>query len=244
MLHIAVCDDDIKMFGEVKQILTDYCKAKKLAFKISAYCDGTDLLASEESFSVIFLDIEMQQSNGIEVAQKIRRMDMNVPIVYITSYIDYWRRAYKVHAFDFITKPFKPEDLYKVMKDYLAALDDASEETITLPTDDGVVCFKMNDIYYFMFEAKKKVYVYTVDGKVLVRENLTDIYNKLNKDKFYQTRRDCVLNPKYVQKIQNDFVIIMKNGDMLPLAQKKKDDFIGKLSDVFVEKLKKKGKIV
>ena len=69
MLHIAVCDDDIKMLGEVKQILTDYCKAKKLAFKISAYCDGTDLLASEESFSVIFLDIEMQQSNGIEVAK-------------------------------------------------------------------------------------------------------------------------------------------------------------------------------
>ena len=46
MLHIAVCDDDIKMLGEVKQILTDYCKAKKLAFKISAYCDGTDLLGS------------------------------------------------------------------------------------------------------------------------------------------------------------------------------------------------------
>ena len=238
MLHIAVCDDDIKMLGEVKQILTDYCKAKKLAFKISAYCDGTDLLASEESFSVIFLDIEMQQSNGIEVAQKIRRMDMNVPIVYITSYIDYWRRAYKVHAFDFITKPFKPEDLYKV--DYLAALDDASEETITLPTDDGVVCFKMNDIYYFMFEAKKKVYVHTADGRVLVRENITDIYNILNKERFYQTRRDCVLNLKYVQKIQNEFVIIMKNGDMLPLAQKKKDEFVRKLSNVFVETLKGK----
>lgn len=240
MLHIAVCDDDIKMLGEVKQILTDYCKAKKLAFKISAYCDGTDLLASEESFSVIFLDIEMQQSNGIEVAQKIRRMDMNVPIVCITSYIDYWRRAYKVHAFDFITKPFKPEDLYKVMKDYLAALDDASEETITLPTDDGVVCFKMNDIYYFMFEAKKKVYVHTADGRVLVRENITDIYNILNKERFYQTRRDCVLNLKYVQKIQNEFVIIMKNGDMLPLAQKKKDEFVRKLSNVFVETLKGK----
>lgn len=182
----------------------------------------------------------MQQSNGIEVAQKIRIMDMNVPIVYITSYIDYWRRAYKVHAFDFITKPFKPEELYKVMKDYLAALDDASEETITFPTDDGVVCFKMNDIYYFMFEAKKRVYVHTADGRVLVRENLTDIYNMLNKERFYQTRRDCVLNLKYVQKIQNEFVIIMKNGDMLPLAQKKKDEFVRKLSNVFVETLKGK----
>lgn len=240
MLHIAVCDDDIKMLGEVKQILTDYCKAKKLSFKISAYCDGTDLLATEESFSIIFLDIEMQHSNGIEVAQKIRRMDMNVPIVYITSYIDYWRRAYKVHAFDFIVKPFKTEDLYKVMKDYLAALDDASEKTITLPTDDGVVCFKMNDIYYFTFEAKKKVYVHTVDGRVLVRENLTEIYNMLNKDRFYQARRECILNLKYVQKIRNKFVIIMKNGDMLPLAQKKKDEFVRKLSNVFVETLKGK----
>lgn len=241
MLHIAVCDDDIKTLDEVKQILTaDYCRAKKLAAKVSAYCDGTDLLASEESFDIIFLDIEMQQSNGIEVAQKIRRMDMNVPIVYITSYIDYWRRAYKVHAFDFITKPFKPEELCEVMRDYLAALDDASEETITFPTDDGVACFKINDIYYFMFEAKKKVYVYTADGRVLVRENLTDIYNMLNKERFYQTRRDCVLNLKYVQKIQNEFVIIMKNGDMLPLAQKKKDEFVRKLSNVFVETLKGK----
>ena len=66
MLHIAVCDDDIKTLDEVKQILTDYCRAKKLAAKVSAYCDGTDLLASEESFDIIFLDIEMQQSNGID----------------------------------------------------------------------------------------------------------------------------------------------------------------------------------
>lgn len=238
MLRIAVCDDDIKTLEEIKYILIDYCKAKKLAVKILAYCDGADLLASEEKFDIIFLDIEMQYSNGIEVAQQIRHMDMNVPIVYITSYIDYWRRAYKVHAFDYITKPFKAEELYKVMKDYLTALNDSSEETITLPTDDGVVCFKMNEIYYFMFEAKKKVYVHTADQQVLVRENLTDIYNRLNKDRFYQTRRDCVLNLKYVQKIQNEFVIIMKNGDMLPLAQKKRDEFIKKLSSELVSILK------
>ena len=238
MLHIAICDDDIKALGEIKQILADYCKLKKLAAKISTYCDGTDLLVANEKFNIIFLDIEMQRSNGIEVALQIRRMDMNVPIVYITSYIDYWRRAYKVHAFDFIIKPFKSEELHKVMRDYLAALNDASEEIITFPTNEGVACFKVNDIYYFMFEAKKKVYVLTADERVLVRENLTDIYNKLNKDQFYQTRRDCVLNLKYVQRIQNEFVIIMKNGSMLPLAQKKREEFIYKLSNKLVDTLK------
>ena len=42
------------------------------------------------------------------------------------------------------------------MRDYLAALDDASEETITFPTDDGVACFKINDIYYFMLKLRKR----------------------------------------------------------------------------------------
>lgn len=54
MLHIAICDDDIKALGEIKQILADYCKLKKLAAKISTYCDGTDLLVADEKFNIIF----------------------------------------------------------------------------------------------------------------------------------------------------------------------------------------------
>lgn len=240
MLRIAICDDEKNIIEEISKIIIKYCESKQIEYRIFKYLDGEDIVNSDEQFDIIFLDIEMRRIDGIKAAEYIREQDMNVPIVYITSYTDYWRRAFKVHAFDFITKPFKPEEIYKVIKDYLVALNDANEETITLPADDGVVCFKMNDIYYFMFEAKKKVYVHTADGKVLVRENLADIYNKLNKERFYQARRDCVLNLKYVQKIQNEFVIIMKNGDMLPLAQKKKDEFVRKLSNVFVETLKGK----
>ena len=54
MLQIAVCDDDIKTLGEIKQILGNYCEAKKIAINISAYCDGTNLLASEQKFDIIF----------------------------------------------------------------------------------------------------------------------------------------------------------------------------------------------
>ena len=210
MLRIAICDDEIETLEVIRKIVTNYCNAKKIPFKMLSYCDGSDLLESADDYDIIFLDIEMQHSNGIEVAEHIREMNMNVPIVYITSYVDYWRRAFKVHAFGFITKPFKPVELHKVLDDYFAALHDASEETITLPTNDGVVCFKTNEIYYFLFESKKKVYVHTACERVLVRENLTDIYERLDKKHFYQTRRDCVLNLKYVQKIQNEFVIIMK----------------------------------
>lgn len=40
-----------------------------------------------------------------------------------------------------------------------------------------------------------------------------EIYEKLDKNRFYRSRRDCILNLEYVQD-----VIVMKNGDLLPLA--------------------------
>jgi two-component system LytT family response regulator len=163
---------------------------------------------------------------------------MNVPIVYVTNYVDYWRRAFKVHAFGFIMKPFNKDEFCEVMDDYFTAIHDASEETITFPTDDGAVCVKLNEIYYFMFESKKKVCVHTDSKRVMVRENLTDIYERLDKTQFYRTRRDCIVNLKYVQKLQNNYVIIMKNGHLLPLAQKKKNEFMSKLSVAFIKKLK------
>ncbi len=219
MLYIAICDDEAMVVKEVSKILSDYCKNKSIDFKISEYCDGLDLMISQENFDIIFLDIEMSHSNGIETAQKIRECDMNVPIVYITSYVDYWRMAFKVHAFGFITKPFNKNEFYDVMDDYFTAIHD-------------------NEIYYFMFEAKKKIYVYTNSSRVLVRENLNDIYERLDKTQFYQTRRDCIVSLKYVQKLKNEFVIVMKDGAMLPLAQKKKKEFMEKLSKEFVKKLK------
>ncbi len=238
MLRVAVCDDEAIMGEDVKNILLDYCNSKSVDIKISLYCDGYDLLMAEEKFDIIFLDIEMERSNGIEIAQKIREQDMNVPIVYITNYVDYWRRAFKVHAFGFIMKPFNKDEFFEVMDDYFTAIHDASEETITLPTDGGVVCVKINEIYYFMFEAKKKVYLYGSSKKIVIRENLTAIYDKLDKTQFYQTRRDCIVNLKYVQKLQNNYVIVMKNGHLLPIAQKKKNEFMSKLSVAFIQKLK------
>lgn len=238
MLRIAVCDDEKNMIGEICKIISVYCEKKQIEHKIFSYIDGEDLLNSKERFDIIFLDIEMKHMDGIVTAEHIREQDMNVPIIYITEYTDHWRRAFKVHAFGYITKPIKDNELYNVMDDYLSSVYDANDDTLILPTDDGVAYFKMNEIYYFIFEAKKKVYVRTADERILVREHLSNIYEKLDKTQFYQSRRDCVLNLRYVSRIQNEFVIVMKNGDMLPLAQKKKDDFINKLSNYFIDKLK------
>lgn len=238
MLHIAVCDDQEEIIREIKTILSEYSQKKAIEIQVLSFYDGIELLSSSMKFDIIFLDIEMKRSNGIEIAQVIRKSNMNIPIVYITSYNDYWRRAFKVHAFGFISKPFKKDDIYSCVDDYLALIFSLEEESILFSTDKGSECVKLNEIYYFIYESKKKVCVQTKHGRIIVKENLSDIYNRIDKTHFYQTRRDCIVNLRQIQKIQNGYVIIMKDGSMIPLAQKKKDDFMKRLSTEFVDDLK------
>lgn len=65
-----------------------------------------------------------------------------------------------------------------------------------------------------------------------------EIYSNLDKSRFYRSRRDCILNLKYVKKIKNNFVIVMRNGDLLPLAQRKKDEFVAMLTKEYVNSMK------
>ncbi len=238
MLRIAVCDDQKEVLEEICVLLSKYSKNKSVEIKTFQYDDGTLLLSAPSSFDIIFLDIEMKHSNGIEIAQEIRKSNLNVPIVYITNYTDYWRRAFKVHAFGFIPKPFKDDDIYSCMDDFLSLLFSSEDENIILPTVNGCECINLNEIYYFIYESKKNVLVHTKRGQIMVKDNISDIYTRLNQSFFYKTRRDCIVNLRQVQRIQNEYVIIMKDGSMIPLAQKKKEDFMNKLTTELVKNVK------
>ncbi len=238
MLKIAVCDDDTKILQSVDTILSDYFKMNDIEYLLDKYNDGNDLLASAENFDIIFLDIEMEHSNGIDIAEHIRKLNSSVPIVYITNYTDYWRRAFKVHAFGFITKPLKDSDFKDLLDDYFNTFSSRHKDIANFITSNGPICINYDDILYFFFKSKRNVDLFTKDGKYLLRENLSDIYDKLDKKWFYQPRRECIVNLKNVKKLQNDYAIVMLDGSILPLAQRKKEEFMKKLADAFMEVVK------
>lgn len=102
MIRVAICDDESKVAEKINDSVNFFLTDNKYNFTVEKYYSGESLVESKKKYDLIFLDIEMKELNGIETAQAIRSKDLDVKIVYITSYTDYWRRAYKVHAFDFI----------------------------------------------------------------------------------------------------------------------------------------------
>ncbi len=226
MLRFAVCDDQQEILDEMQKLIILFSKQRSVMVEICRFSNGKELLDSEVKYDLIFLDIEMGIFNGIETAQKIREIDMNVPIVYITNYTDYWRKAYKVHAFEFITKPFSSEDIFNVLSDFIATICEKESKKIELVSDKGLVILEEDDICYFLCtDIKRKIIVHTVDEEIIVKGNLNVIFSKLTDGKFYIPHRSCIVNLKYVKTIDNYYEIIMRNGEYIPLAQKKRNEF-------------------
>ena len=238
MLNIIICDDEKKYVDNLKTVVEEFFKKINAGVTITSYTDGDELLNEKIKADIVFLDIEMKRVDGITVAEEIRRYDMNVPIIYVTSYVDYWRKAYSVHAFDFITKPYTKEQVEKVLSDFVHMVEETEEKKVLLKTQDCTVNIRQNDIYYFMIEKKKQVLMAAVNGNYIVKENLKDIYEKLDKDMFYFSHKSSIVNLRYVERLENGYDIIMDNGEFVPLAHNKRADFLKRLSSVILEKLK------
>ena len=231
MLKIAICDDEEKERKKIESILNNFALKYDVDIKIISYSSGNNLLSDKKEFDLIFLDVEMDDINGIETAEKIRATDMNVPIVYITNYSDYWKRAYKVHAFDFISKPYEYEDIENVLRDFLVSLEEKNENKVSFTTDDGLTVFNTNSIIYFHLSAKRCVQIFTIYKNYITKESLNSVMERLDNKQFYRTSREYIVNLNYVETILNNDGIVLKDNIWIPLALKKQSDFYKKLSE-------------
>lgn len=116
MIEIAICDDEVYMTSEIEEMLHNLCELYNVALEIDVFYDGATLVDYIEmgtNYDIIYLDIEMKQ-NGVEAARRIRKMDTNVLIIYVTSHESFAKEVFEVSAYRFITKPIDKKYLKNI----------------------------------------------------------------------------------------------------------------------------------
>lgn len=230
MFRIAICDDEQRIAEELGNVVRKFFSDKTMDVCVELFLDGNELLNCEKRFDLIFLDIEIKETNGIEIGRDIRSHDVNVPIVYVTNHTGYWRSAYQVHAFGFVEKPVEEEEIYKILQDFLNIIKENSQKVIELKTEDGMFLQNMDEIYYIMVNKKRTMLVKTEQKEYFVKGNLADIYEKLDKKQFFVSHRSSIVNLNYIDHVK-EYDIYMRNGEWVPLAQKKRKEFLLKLNE-------------
>lgn len=70
-------------------------------------------LAKQGGFAIVITDLKMPGLDGIEILEGVKKIDEDIPVIILTAYgaIDSANEAMDKGAFDFITKPFKKEQI-------------------------------------------------------------------------------------------------------------------------------------
>jgi len=138
---------------------------------------GVRLLKKRDP-DIVFLDIDMPEINGLEVAETIKENNLKTEVVFTTAHSKYAYRALRVEPLDYLLKPFGPEDLIAVINRYRTRVKHRELDRrmdllmksnkiipkIKLPTRAGVIFVDPEDIMMYKAEANY-CFIFTKDGE-------------------------------------------------------------------------------
>lgn len=222
MLWIAVCDDEImdgyNIAGKIKEIL----KEMRIPCAIQQFCSGRELIQSSDSFDILFLDIMMDDLDGIRTAE-IFREKFDKILIFISSSREYVWKAYDVEAFQYLLKPIDEKKLKKVLQKAILKTKSHSQEFMIVSKERQKRKLLLDDIYYFEIKGRimdihEKKGIFTYYGQIGVLEN------HLQGKGFFRCHKSYLINLKYVN-VYNRQEVILDNGERITIAKRRYEEF-------------------
>ncbi|MCH5186703.1 MAG: response regulator transcription factor, partial [Oscillospiraceae bacterium] len=164
-MKIAVCDDD----KAAREHIVSLIKDRTHETEIITFESGEEMLKSQEDFDISFLDIEMKELSGTDVAKHIRQREKDSAksiIIFVTGHDRYVYDAFDVSAFHYLLKPINEEKFRTVFERALKELSATAERTkryILVKNSGTQQRVYIKDIYYIE-SANKKVIIHTKTG--------------------------------------------------------------------------------
>ena len=216
MLRLAVCDDDEFVVEQIESYIE---KLKEISIIYEVYFSAEEFYShmSELDFDVYFLDIEIADVSGIQLAEKIRQTNQYALVIFMTSYPKYVTDVFDVNTFDFLLKPITFEKFKKVIykvSDYIFV----SKTNFVFMHNENQYALPYQNIIYIE-KIKRKAYIHT-NSEHMYECNMTmeEILGQLSTGMFAKINRACIVNLSMVDEIIRDEIHLI-NGETLYIAR-------------------------
>lgn len=223
-MRIAICDDLTECRLSVKCYAEEYFKLRHIECSIDEFQTGTDLLKSDEIYDILFLDIELGDTNGIAVAKQIQQKHKNTVILVVTAYHQYLDDAMDIQVTRYIDKPATQNRIFSALDKAMSVIN---ESVITLHIKDSKVArLKISDIIYA--EAKfKGVFIYTKETVYRIKETMEQLRSILTASCFAVPHNSYIVNMNYIRDFQRDEIALAEpySDIKISVATRKQPEF-------------------
>jgi DNA-binding LytR/AlgR family response regulator len=206
MFYIAVCDDEEYFRKREKQLIEKYMQLKDYKYRIDVFQSGRELLELDSKlsqFDMIFLDINMEEIDGIETAREIRKITKNTYIVFVTAFITYALEGYKVDAVRYLLKD--DECLEKAVNECLETIVykmNYEEHKTTFAFQEGEKTIRIEDIVYIESNLHKLIFHMSGNIKYTMYAKLDELSDSLRETGFCRIHKSYLVNFRYVENVE------------------------------------------
>lgn len=230
MLNFVLCDDNLNIVSRLESMLNTLFLKHDYEAQVGFKSDNADEILSyvkANKVHVLILDINLKSGiSGIDLAEKVRKTDKSIYIIFTTGHLEYALLAYKVKTFDYIPKPFTIERIEETLVRLFSDFTCNPNKYLTLNNKNiinqsDIQYIKKDGMKLIVYTDSKQYEAYTSFNKIepclaenFVRchksyianvDNIKDVETTSNTIKF--SNKECYIGPKY----KNNFMEVLNN---------------------------------
>lgn len=218
LLEIAICDDESAMRKEIFDHFSKYmAKRPDIVYHISSFESGSQLLKSGQEYDLIFLDIQMEQPDGMETARRLRQRGSCSRLIFVTVLKECVFEAFEVEACDYLLKPLDTGHFDRTLERVFRSIKLGQEERLLVQRGNKSQVILLSESVYCEVQGRK-IYIHLKNGEVI------DYYDRMENlkhhvdERFFQCHRSYLVNLDYVRGCKAGQVWL-SCGDKIPVSR-------------------------
>lgn len=223
-MHIIICEDEPYYQEAIRNAISSWiATGNKKGIRYTVFSSSEDLLERWENglkIDFLFLDIQIPgELDGMSLARRIREVDSNLPIAFVTNYAHYVFEGYTVNAIRYLKKPIQDSELFSCLdvayKHFLAL----NHEGIPIETTEQTLVLRCSDIIYLESHSHYvSFYLSTSDVQLKSRAKISSYSSRLPRDVFIQCHRSYIVNLMHIRRFTKNS-ITLSNNTIIPVSQ-------------------------
>lgn len=233
MIRIALVEDDRAYREELIRFLKRYEQESGEKIHITTYTDGDEIVEGYAcQFDIVLMDIVMKYMNGMDAAERIRKQDSEVVIIFITNTPQYAMKGYLVDALDYVLKPVTYYSFSQRIDRALVRMKKRTKKYLSVTHKSGLMKLDVSQISYVEVRDHDLIY-HTTETEYLSKGSLTEVEQMLEQEHFFRCNKCYLVNLEYVEGVQNNDILVA--GDLVQVSRAKRKALLDALNDYINE---------